>query len=270
MIHYKKLQLFIQYIHLFLEVIEQGMIYFNLENGFKERYQRFFEKFELKYPKFPNLRDLSLIPNKFSDTKKIKEGLIYRTASLSQNDKEQVKKFLDSKDIKFIIDLRSKNELERLVQNKHYYNYDIKEKYVKNVPIKSNVGSFPADNPQEHLYNRFLGVFQEEIKIIFEEYFSKAAIDKLIIHCEGGKDRTGIVIAILLDLLGVSRKLIIEDYLLSFKDTKSNYIESTFRVLDEEYGGAKNFLLNHCSVSKKTIDNIIETLVEKANPNNNS
>jgi len=64
-------------------------------------------------------------------------------------------------------------------------------------------------------------------------------------------------------LLGVSRKLIIEDYLLSFKDTKSKYIESTLRILDEEYGGAKNFLLNHCSVSKNAIDNIIETLVEK-------
>ncbi len=256
--------------HLFLEVIEEGMKYFNLEYGLTVRSQKFFEKFDLKYPQFSNLRDISLLPNKFSDTIKIKKGLIYRTASLSQNDKELVRKFLLDNDIKYILDLRGKIELERLVQNNNYYNYEIKDSYVKNVPIEANIDFPPPNNPSGHFYNRFLAVFQEEIKIIFEEYFSNAAIDKLIIHCEGGKDRTGIVIAILLDLLGVSRKLIIEDYLLSFLDTKSNYIESTLRILDEEYGGVKNFLLNHCSVSKKAIDNIIETLVEKVNLNNDS
>ena len=247
---------------LFFEVIEQGIKYFNLENGLLERSQQIFEKFDLKYPQFSNLRDISLIPNKFSDTIKIKEGLIYRTASLSENDKELVIKFLTDKDIKFIIDLRGKKEMERLIQSNNYYNDDIKELYVKNIPIESNVEFPPPTNPSEHFYNRFLAVFQEEIKIIFEEYFSMAPIDKLIIHCESGKDRTGIVIALLLDLLGVSRKLIIEDYLLSFKDTKSNYIESTLRILDEGFGGVKNYLLNHCNVSKKAIDSIIENLVE--------
>jgi len=161
--------------------------------------------------------------------------------------------------------LRGKKEIERRVKNDNYYNNDIKEGYVKNIPIEPNLGSPPPDNPSKHFYIRFLEVFQEEIKIIFEEYFSKAAFNKLIIHCEGGKDRTGIIIAILLDLLGVSRKLIIEDYLLSFKDTKSYYIESTLGVLDKEYGGAKNYLLNHCGVSEKAIENIIKTFIEKVN-----
>ena len=248
--------------HLFLEVIKQGIKYFNLENGLIELSQKFFEKFDLKYPQFSNLRDISLLPNKFSDTIKIKEGLIYRTASLSQNDKELVRKFLDNHDIKFIIDLRGKNELKRLDQYNNNYNYEIKEGYVKNVPIETNATFPPPKNPSEHFYNRFLADFQREIKIVFEDYFSKAAVNKLIIHCEGGKDRTGIVIALLLDLLGVSRKLIIEDYLLSFKDTKSNYIESILRILDEEYGGVKNYLLDHCGVSKKTVDNIIDSFLD--------
>ena len=248
--------------HLFLDVIEQGRKYFNLENRLMKISQKFIEKFDLKYPQFSNLRDISLLPNKFSNTIKIKEGLIYRTASLSQNDKELVRKFLNNKDIKFIIDLRGKNELKRLNQHNNDYNHDIKESYVINIPIETNATFPPPKNPSDHFYNRFLAVFQREIKIIFEEYFSKAAIDKLIIHCEGGKDRTGIVIAILLDLLGVSRKLIIEDYLLSFKDTKSSYIESTLRILDEEYGGANNYLLNHCNVSKKAIHKIIDTFLD--------
>ena len=36
-----------------------------------------------------------------------------------------------------------------------------------------------------------------------------------IIHCTAGKDRTGVVSSLLLDLLGVSRQQIVDDYLLS-------------------------------------------------------
>jgi len=237
---------------LFIEVIEQGIKHFKIENGLIESFQQFFEQCDSKYPQFPNLRDISLIPNTFSDAIKIKEGLIFRTASLSEVNKELVRKFLNENNVKIIIDLRGKNELERRLQYNRYYDNDIKEKYVKNIPIE----------PSEHFYTSFLADFQGEIKVIFEEYFSKTAIDRLIIHCEAGKDRTGIVVAILLNLLGVSRKLIIEDYLLSFKDTKSNYIESILRILDEEYGGVKNYLLDHCGVSKKTVDNIIDSFLD--------
>ncbi|MHA2472446.1 MAG: tyrosine-protein phosphatase [Promethearchaeota archaeon] len=238
---------------LFLEVIEQGLKYFNLENTLLLRFRRLLENFDAKYPQFSNLRDISLIPNLYSETISIKEGLIYRTTSLSQYDKELVKKFLHDNDIKVILDLRGTNELERFVQYNNFYEEEIKDLYVKNLPIE----------PNDDLYSVFLEDGQEVIKIVFEDYFSKAATNKLIIHCEGGKDRTGILIALLLDLLGVSRKLIIEDYLLSFLDIKRDYIESVLKILDEEYGGVNNFLVNYCNVSKKAIDKIKETLVEK-------
>ncbi|MHA2288862.1 MAG: tyrosine-protein phosphatase, partial [Promethearchaeota archaeon] len=128
--------------HLFLEALEQGITYFNLENRLIESSQKFFEKFDSKYPQFLNLRDISLLPNKFSATIKIKEGQIYRTASLSQNDKELVKQFLNDNDIKYIIDLRGKNELKRLNQYNNDYNSDIKEGYVINIPIETNA-TFP-------------------------------------------------------------------------------------------------------------------------------
>jgi hypothetical protein len=34
-----------------------------------------------------------------------------------------------------------------------------------------------------------------------------------LVHCTAGKDRTGVVVAVLLDLLGVDRKLVVADYL---------------------------------------------------------
>ena len=36
-----------------------------------------------------------------------------------------------------------------------------------------------------------------------------------VVHCSAGKDRTGVVVAVLLDLLGVDRETIVEDYLLT-------------------------------------------------------
>jgi len=245
---------------LFFEVIEKGIKYFNLENGLTSSFQKFFEKLDLKYPPFSNLRDISLIPNFFSDTVKVKEGRIYRTASLSRNNKELVLKFLHDRNIKYIIDLRGKIERERDINT--IYDSEIKEKFVMNVPIVPNEVTPPPDNPLEHFYHTFLKDFQDEIKTVFEEYFSKASFDKLIIHCAAGKDRTGILVVLLLELLGVRRKLIIEDYLLSFSDTKRKSIELVFKTLDEEYGGVDNFLVNYCNVSREAINKIKETLVE--------
>ena len=37
----------------------------------------------------------------------------------------------------------------------------------------------------------------------------------VVVHCHGGKDRTGIVVALLLSIAGVPRETIIEDYALS-------------------------------------------------------
>ena len=67
----------------------------------------------------------------------------------------------------------------------------------------------------------------------------------------------------MLDLLGLSRELIMEDYLLSYSDTKRYYIDLVFKVIDKEYGGTENFLVNHCNVSQESINTIREVLVEK-------
>lgn len=52
---------------------------------------------------------------------------------------------------------------------------------------------------------------------IFRSYF-RALIERptpLAAHCAAGKDRTGVAVALLLDLLGVSRDDVMEDYLRS-------------------------------------------------------
>ena len=69
--------------------------------------------------------------------------------------------------------------------------------------------------------------------------------------------------AILLDLLGIECDLIREDYLLSYSDTKQEYIEFIFETIDKEFGSTEKFLLDHCNVSNHAINKIKTILDEK-------
>lgn len=56
----------------------------------------------------------------------------------------------------------------------------------------------------------------------------------VVVHCFGGKDRTGIIVALLLSLVGVPRHLIVEDYALSSANLEPihlNWLEEQARTL---------------------------------------
>ena len=249
--------------NLFLEVLKKGMDKFHMGRVIFSDIQKFIKKIDKKYLPFKNLRDIALIPNHFSNGRKIKEGLIYRSASLSKNKSELILKFLKENKIKYILDIRHKDELENYIKYNNFYDDEIKVKYVINIPFKTEVNTYIPDKPYENFYYAFLKDFKDEIKLIFDKYFTNASTDRLIIHCEGGKDRTGVIIALLLDLLEIERELIIEDYLLSYRDTNRDYIDFVFKIIDEEYGGSENFLIHHCNVSKESINIIRKVLVVK-------
>jgi protein-tyrosine phosphatase len=91
----------------------------------------------------------------------------------------------------------------------------------------------------------------------------------VVVHCHGGKDRTGLVVALLLRLAGVSAEAIAQDYALSGERLRSRHeawlaraeddderarierIASTpvaamrgvLAALDEQYGGVERYLL---------------------------
>eukprot|EP01128_Nolandella_sp_AFSM9_P005904 TRINITY_DN2947_c0_g1_i2.p1 TRINITY_DN2947_c0_g1~~TRINITY_DN2947_c0_g1_i2.p1 ORF type:complete len:219 (-),score=47.64 TRINITY_DN2947_c0_g1_i2:781-1353(-) len=57
----------------------------------------------------------------------------------------------------------------------------------------------------------------------------------LLVHCRFGKDRTGIIIAVLLYILGVEVETIIQEFLLC-EDVERRYIEMTLTPLVEKPG----------------------------------
>jgi protein tyrosine/serine phosphatase len=70
-----------------------------------------------------------------------------------------------------------------------------------------------AENLQE-LYRRILESSQAHIAAAIQA-IADAEPGGVLVHCHAGKDRTGIVVAMLLTLVGVSYDTIVEDYALS-------------------------------------------------------
>ena len=103
-----------------------------------------------------------------------------------------------------------------------------------------------------------------------------------IIGCAAGKDRTGVTVALLLDLVGVPRDVIIDDYALSARyfaspvahielddwrsgrlvvDSPPEFMESALAHLDERHGGARRLLHRH-GVTDEELDWLVERLTE--------
>jgi protein-tyrosine phosphatase len=88
---------------------------------------------------------------------------------------------------------------------------------------------FPLDNKIEkyHTGQPDVKKWLNEIFKVFENENIKFPV---FIHCLSGKDRTGIVVAILLKILGIPQEIILEEYLLSDGEVHKDLIET---ALDE-------------------------------------
>lgn len=181
--------------------------------------------------------------------------------------------------VRTIIDLRSPLEV-----NLEQYNLcrNSKLKYL-NLPLVE-------DEPEiEYLKNKtllehnlwFLEERSPVIKTIFETIATQQTA--VVIHCAAGKDRTGIIIALLLALLDVPIATIAEDYQLSshylapfyakirlsvIKQGLAHLLESspqtiinTFDYLDRQYGGINNYLAN-IGIKLETSDRLRNILVK--------
>ncbi len=105
-----------------------------------------------------------------------------------------------------------------------------------------------------------------------------------VIGCAAGKDRTGVTIALLLDLVGVPRSIIVEDYAVSAHyfaspvahielddwrsrslvvDSPPEFMESALAHLDQRHGGARRLLVRH-GIEESELDLLVDRLTEPA------
>lgn len=112
-----------------------------------------------------------------------------------------------------------------------------------------------------------------------------------LIHCSAGKDRTGITVAMVLDVLGVPRDLVVQDYTLTQQfrpnrvdgyadlfdglgvpladvrvlfESPPEAMEATLAHVDEEYGGSRSYFLEACGLAPTDLEALQHSLLGPA------
>ena len=109
-----------------------------------------------------------------------------------------------------------------------------------------------------------------------------------VFHCHAGKDRTGLIAALLLDLLGVERETVLDDYeVISVLHVANPHsyqmlidsglepaaaagalgaprwaMEATLHDIDEHHGGSEKYLIEMGGLEHRAVDRLRDSLLE--------
>lgn len=245
---------------------------------------------EIKLNGMVNARDLGGIKTQYGT---IKKGKLLRSPALNKLTSKDINILKNNYNLKTIVDLRTDREVEEK------QDVDIANIKYLHMPIFNERFAGITHEKQEEFddaYNNFdINLSKLYCGIMTEPYLDKVAgIIKTIInlnddeysvlfHCTAGKDRTGIISAILLLMLGADKQTIIDDYMYSNKVGKGRtfrtywlvrilernkrkaenirqvflakleYINQVFDVIENDWNGADNFFCNGLKISQEEI-----------------
>ena len=155
-----------------------------------------------------NIRDLGGICTK--DGKSIKKGCLIRSANLAQAEEQDVS------GISTIIDLRTPGEREEKPDcpcGREYLTLPIFESITSGISHEKKAEKKKAPDMSD-LYRWLVRECRDNFKKVVEEIMSHDySTGAILWHCSEGKDRCGLTTALVLEMLGVDRCVIMEDYL---------------------------------------------------------
>ena len=217
-----------------------------------------------------NFRDLGGLET--NDSRKVKSGLFYRGAGLNFFDEEELERFRDL-DIKVIMDLRSKNEIET------YPDPQFDE--IKRIEHNGLVVEGHEDIDWSPAGMRKIGgqAFEQLNRI--ESYYRQIAFNNtafrimmnevindnlpIYFHCATGKDRTGVAAMILEMMLNVKEDEIRKDYLLSNEYRKDILKEELAKVESEsvDHPELKKLITLQQGVLEDVFDIVMNSIKER-------
>ena len=158
---------------------------------------------QLMFAGMVNFRDLGGLP---ADGGTVKRGVLYRSDSLAYATEPDAKRLVDKLELSTIIDLRGQYEVENLGRGPLA---DTDVTYV-HAPIVDVSGA-------DDLAGHYLAMLAEKGDVLAGMIKLLAGAEALpaVFHCEAGCDRTGVLAAAVLSLLGVPEDVIAEDYALT-------------------------------------------------------
>lgn len=222
----------------------------------------------------------------------MKKGMLFRSDVLYRTTKAE-KTLLKEKNIKVIIDLRNGEEVDEL--------HDSKISGIKyiNLPFLPEEANGRRKEPKIIVYK---GLKMPDLPFYYRELATKSVghvwrrvFDILLnnndgavlFHCSAGKDRTGVLTAVILKLLGIDQETIYQDYLLTnqnplyykklalkmppdirevfldFFQAKKEYLDSTFEEIEKIYGSFDAFLYECCGLNEEKINLLRDKYLNK-------
>ncbi|GAA5079138.1 tyrosine-protein phosphatase [Nocardia iowensis] len=161
------------------------------------------------FERLHNFRDLGGYPTE--DGQLVRWGRLYRSDSLGKLHGDDWERFLKL-DVTTVIDLRYPWEIDAKGRVPHheslaYHNLSIEHRPYDQAALGKDVEVGP------YLAERFLEVAYDGVEELRQAIEVLAVADgPTVFHCASGKDRTGLLAALVLALLGVSEDVIIEDF----------------------------------------------------------
>ncbi|MFE6361776.1 GNAT family N-acetyltransferase [Streptomyces sp. NPDC057806] len=171
----------------------------------------------IRFDALHNFRDLGGYPA--ADGRRVRPARLYRSDSLGKlaEATPDWSRFL-SLGIRTVIDLRHPWEIESRGRVPHHDGLAHHPLSIEHRPYDQPALAADVD-PGPYLAERYLEVAQDgtaEIRRALELVAEAAAADQpLVFHCASGKDRTGLLAALVLSLLGADDHTVIEDFSLT-------------------------------------------------------
>ena len=227
------------------------------------------ERIKLEYVK--NFRDLGGYLT--SDNKVTNFNRIYRSSvPTTLTDKER--EFFRRNNLKTIIDLRNKEEITK--KKNAFSNFEEFNYY--NIPLRG--GDFPKK--EKDIPYGYLDIIDDldSIKEVFKTI--RDSKGSILINCNAGKDRTGVICMLILLLCNVLEEEILVDYQVSYtylKETirkmhldnpkmpkylgnsKMEYMEDALKLFKDKYESIDNYMML-LGFTKKDILKIVKKLVD--------
>lgn len=243
---------------------------------------------KISFEKIQNARDLGGLVN--TEGQVISKGLLIRSAGLFEASPADIHRLRTAYRLKKIIDLRTETERQEkpdaAVWGAEYCHMPVFDKSVAGISHEKANDILKAIPALDELYRMMvtdadcLRNLGRAAAAVMEQDFSGGSV---LWHCTEGKDRCGLLSAVLLMALKVDRKQITEDYLLTndvnrpkargfyqkmlsigktkqeaevVRDlflAKESYLRSAFDGIDEHYQDSETFLMEALSIPEKTI-----------------
>jgi protein-tyrosine phosphatase len=169
-----------------------------------------------------NVRDVGGLP--LRDGGRTRQGVLLRSASLHYVTPADVEHLVEVFGLKLVLDLRTRREIDRDGPTA-VSGAGVPTVWLSLIPEDEEPLPWTGDDT-DPLLRAYLGYLTDGGANVVTAVRRLAAVDTgpALVHCAAGKDRTGVLVALVLDAVGVQRSAVIADYVLS-----AEKVESMFR-----------------------------------------